>query len=78
MQNFQIAHYTARKKLLESTEESGIHLDQDLDNDIKQILADSSEEINRCYHPQSFQHLFWDQQGKPVLYLINALRDGIL
>ena len=52
------------KKLLESTEESGIHLDQDLDNDIKQILADSSEEINRCYHPQSFQHLFWDQQRK--------------
>ena len=52
------------KKLSESIEESGVHLDQDLDKDMKQILADTSEEIDRCYHPQSFQHLFWQQQRK--------------
>ena len=49
------------RKLLESIKESGIHLDQDFDKDMKLILADTSKEIDRCYHPQSFQHLFWDQ-----------------
>ena len=52
------------KKLLESIEESGVHLDQDFDKDMELILADASEEIDRCYHPQSFQRLFWDQQRK--------------
>ena len=52
------------KKLLESIEESGVPLDQDLDEDMKQIIADTSEEIDQRYHPQSFQRLFWDQQRK--------------
>ena len=52
------------KKISEAAAKDGIHLDHELHSDIKQIIEDSSDEIRRSYQPESFQHLFWEQQKK--------------
>ena len=53
-----------QKKLQELIEERGVYLDDSLDRDLKQILVDTTEEVHQCYQPQSFQHIFWEQQRK--------------
>ena len=47
-----------QKRLQELIEERGIYLDNGLDKDLKQILADTTKEVHHCYQPQSFQHVF--------------------
>lgn len=53
-----------QRNIMEVTNDDGVILDEDLHDDVKQILADATEQINISYQPNSFQYLFWEQQKK--------------
>jgi len=52
----KISEYTAK--------DGGIHLYQELHDDMEQIILDSTDYIYHSYQPGTFQHLFWEQQKK--------------
>ena len=52
------------KKLTDLVEEDGIHLDDELDRDIKMMMDETTKQINTNYPANSFQQLFWQQQQK--------------
>jgi len=54
------------KRISESIDKGGIQLDAELNEDMKQIVTDSTKDVHNFYEPDSFQHLFWDQQIKAL------------
>jgi len=52
------------KKISEYAAKDGIHLDQQLHSDMKQMISDSTDQIHHTYQPDTFQYLFWEQQRK--------------
>lgn len=52
------------KKITELINDDGVCVEDDLHDDIKQIVSDSTEQIYSSYQPDTFQHLFWKQQLK--------------
>ena len=52
------------KKISEYAAKDGVHLDQELHSDMKQIILDSTDQIHHTYQPDTNQHLFWEQQRK--------------
>jgi len=41
-------------------------LDPDIDNGMKQIVTDVTENVHQSHQSHSFQHLFWEQQKKVI------------
>jgi len=54
------------KRISESIEKGGIQLGAELNEDLSQIVTDSTDDIQSFYEPESFQCLFWDQQIKAL------------
>ena len=62
--NTKLRLYHLEKKISNSAAKDGIHLDVEMNNDMKQMIMDCTDKINRSYQPDTFQHLFWEQQKK--------------
>ena len=54
------------KKLSDLVEEDGIHLDDELDRDMKMMMDETTKQVNTNYPANSFQQLFWQQQQKVI------------
>jgi len=46
-----------KRRFSSSAAKDGIHLDQELHNDMKQMIMDCTDKINHSYQPDTFQHL---------------------
>ena len=55
-----------KKQIERLNETQGIHISDELGNDLVQIMTENREEINRAYSKDSFAHLFWSEQLKAV------------
>lgn len=49
-------------RLNKATEQNGIHIEEQLENDLTKIMEEKTNEICQMYPSDSFQHLFWKQQ----------------
>ena len=58
----QLSHL--EKKISENINEEGVLLDPDIDEYMKQIIADSTQNVHQMHQPDTFQHLIWEQQRK--------------
>ena len=52
------------KKIMELVATNGIQLDNGLHDDMKEIVAEATNEIHQSFQPNTFQRLFWDQQRR--------------
>jgi len=52
------------RKISEKINEDGIHLDPDINDDMKQMIEDATESVHQTHQPHSLQCLFWEQQKK--------------
>lgn len=52
-----------KRKLKSLTEENGVTIDTELQEDLASIIEENVEEITQKYAPDSFQRLFWEQQS---------------
>jgi len=52
------------RKMSEKINKEGVHLDPNLNDDMKQMIEDATESVHQTHPPHSFQHLFWEQQKK--------------
>lgn len=51
-----------KDRLREATEQHGIFLEKELENDLQKIMEEKTDEISQKYSPDSFHHIFWNQQ----------------
>jgi hypothetical protein len=51
-----------KSKVTNLTEKDGIIVPEDLDKDLKDIMAENTDEIMAKYGADSFEYIFWDQQ----------------
>ena len=61
----RVSRLTARLEQVTAT--VGETLDKDTHSDLKLIMTDSEPEIYKCFLPDSFGCIFWDQQKKVAL-----------
>ena len=52
------------EKIAEATQKSGVVLNSELGEDMKQMMLFSTDEVSRAHPEGSFARLFWDQQKK--------------
>ena len=52
------------KKITELTATNGVQLDSELHDDMKEMIAEATNKIHQSFQPNTFQHLFWEQQQK--------------
>ena len=60
-----------REKIVQSTEECGVQLDDDMYKDMEQMINSLTPEISRVHPEGSFQRIFWNQQ-KSALQCSNS------
>jgi len=51
-------------RIAEFIDDDGELLDEKLHSDMKQMIADATEQVHYAYQPNTFRHLFWEQQRK--------------
>ena len=51
-----------KDRLREATKQHGIFLEKELENDLQKIMEEKTDEISQKYSPDSFHHIFWNQQ----------------
>ena len=66
-------HLEARKsspssgKIYASVHASRARVDEALDNDLRVIVTESSEEVEEAYPKGSFKSIFWEEQQKAMI-----------
>ena len=53
-----------RKKLEVASTQAHVNVDKTLDDDIRNMAADSTEVVHGTHPEGSFQHIFWEQQQR--------------